>query len=129
MLGISGAESVSVSSHHVRWASDVHDTAPDTLKDAVKIAKKGNKFRDKDDFGSALERYSRAISKLEREFGKVPADSSARLLLAKVYALRSKVYSWSKDIHSAVSDGGNAEKLEPSKLRFFPLGNDAAESL
>jgi hypothetical protein len=129
MLGISGAENVSAASHHVRWASDVHETAPDTLKEAMKIAKKGNKFRDKDDFGSALERYSRAISKLECEFGRVPEDLEAKLLLAKVYALRSKVYSWSSDIHSSVIDGKNAERLEPSKLRFHPLKNNIEESL
>jgi len=118
MLGISGAENVSAASHHVRWASDVHDTAPDTVKDAVKIAKKGNKFRDKNDLVSALERYSRAISKLECEFGKTPEDSEARRALAKVYALRSKIFFKTKDFQSTLIDGKRSENLEPRIVRF-----------
>jgi hypothetical protein len=109
------------STRHVSFAADVRDTIPDPIQEARKIARSGNKYRMKNKYVSALERYSRSIAKLESTFGRNPDNAEAKLLLAKVYALRSLIYFFNKDLQSTVSDGRRAEDLEPTKRRFERL--------
>ena len=102
---------------HVTFAADVRDTTPDPIQEARKIARQGNRYRAKDDYVSALERYNGAIALLERNFGSSPEDDDARLLLAKVYMLVFKLYFvYLDNIENASFYNKRARELEVSNL-------------